>query len=172
MPNQLAALPLHSGHLRLRLRQRLALARVTIRSGCLDEGVGGPDDREPGDDQPGDGSDQPGGQPDDDQPGGDDPRDPEEWWHDRPPEDSWRDDDWHPTPVEEVTGGHITFADLAPLVIKELWLAVGAILLGAAVSIVPNNGNLGWRLAAAVFVIGSLAFTITAIKKWQNPPAS
>lgn len=150
----------------LRQRHQLALAQVRKSAGCLDEGVGGPDDREPDDDQPGD--DQPNDdQPDDDQ--AEDQPDPEEWWHDRPPEDSWRDDDWQPTPVEEVTGGHITFADLAPLVVKELWLAVGAILLGAAVSVVPNNGDLGWRVAAAVFVIGSLALTITAIKKWQRP---
>jgi hypothetical protein len=99
--------------------------------------------------------------------GDDDPRDPDEWWHDRDPRDSWRDDDWQPAPAEDFESAPVTFGNLAPLIIKEVWLAIAAIFIGVALNLGPTPSDLGLKVGGAIFVIGSLALTISHVRNWR-----
>lgn len=99
--------------------------------------------------------------------GDEDPRDPDEWWHNRDPRESWADDSWQPTPAEDFDSAPVTLGNLAPLFIKEVWLAIAAIFIAVALNLGPTQSNLGLKVGGAVFVIGSLALTFSHLKRWR-----
>jgi len=101
---------------------------------------------------------------------GEDEREPCEWWRDGDPRESWADDDWQPTPAEDFETAPVTLGNLAPLLIKEAWLAIAAIFIGVALNLGPTQSDLGLKIGGAIFVIGSLALTFSHLKRWREEP--
>ena len=108
-----------------------------------------------------------GGGDDDPRESDDDPRDPDEWWHNRDPRESWADDNWQPTPAEDFDTAPVTLGNLAPLFLKEVWLAIAAIFIAVALNLGPTQSNLGLKVGGAIFVIGSLALTFSHLRRWR-----